>query len=161
MASNVPPPPVIESARVLAYAFVRDIPYQKWGVLYSGDTLIEAVPYLAICTNLGDDIGPLLFHCDDKWQVLGTSCATSVEETKSHAERNYPGVSARWIDVNTTVEDALRYYDSISDTAPCSFCGKRPFEVSGLVEGVAAVICRECVEDFYRGFNDGAEGEKS
>jgi ClpX C4-type zinc finger len=151
---RTPPPPVIASARVLAYAFVDDIPYRKWGALYSGDTLVEAVPCLAICTNLGKDIGPLLFHCSDDWAVLGTSGGPSVAEAKSHAERNYPGVSARWVDVDTTVEDALRYYDSASDTPRCAFCGRRPFEISGLVEGERAAICRECVEDFYRGFND-------
>jgi hypothetical protein len=145
---------VIDSARVLAYAFVGDIPYRRCGALYFGDTLVEAVPCLAICTNLGKDIGPLLLHCDDEWTVLGSSGAGSVEETKAHAERNYPGVSARWVDLNTTVEDALRYYDSVSDTPRCTFCGKRSFEISGLVEGDSAAICRECVEGFYRGFND-------
>ena len=158
---RTPPPPVISSARVLAYAFVDDISYQKWGALYSGDVLIEAVPCLAICANLGKDIGPLLFHCDEKWTALGTSGAPSVGETKSHAERNYPGASARWVDLHTTVEDALRYYDSVSDTPRCTFCGRRPFEVSGLVEGERAAICRECVEDFYRGFNDEPDSSES
>jgi hypothetical protein len=68
--NNQPPPPVIDSARVLAYALVDEIEYKKWGALYSGDTLIEKVPRLAICSNLGKDIGPMLFHCDENWNFL-------------------------------------------------------------------------------------------
>jgi len=155
--SNETPPPVIDSARVLAYAFVGDLPYRKSGALFCGDALVEAVPRLAICANLGKDIGPLLFHCNAEWAVLGTSGAASVAEVKSLAERNYPGVSARWVDTSITVEEALRYYDSITGTLRCAFCRKRPFEVSGLVEGDGAAICRECVEEFYRGFNDDSD----
>ncbi len=33
----------------------------------------------------------------------------------------------------------------------CSFCGKRSFEISALVEGKGVAICRGCVEDFYQG----------
>ena len=72
-ANRNPPPPVIDSARVMFYAFVDDIPYRKWGALYHGEQLIEHVPCLAMCINLGKDIGPLLFHCDDEWNTLGTS----------------------------------------------------------------------------------------
>jgi ClpX C4-type zinc finger len=127
-----PPPLVIDSARVVSYAFVDDIPYCKWGALYSGEQLIEHVPCLAICLNLGKDIGPLLFHCDHD-----------------------PGVSARWVDLNTSAEDALRYYDEQIEGLKCSFCGKRPFEIEGgWVEGTKAAICRECVEKYYQVFQE-------
>jgi hypothetical protein len=89
--------------------------------------LIEKVPRLAICSNLGNDIGPLLFHCDEEWNVLGTSGAATVDEVKELAERNYPGVSSRWIDTNVSIEEALRYYDEDTEGLKCSFCGKRPF----------------------------------
>jgi ClpX C4-type zinc finger len=150
----VPPPPVIDSARVLAYALVDDIPYCKWGALYSGDKLIEHVPCLAICVNLGNDIGPLLFHCDDQWQVLGTSGAATVEAVKERAERNYPGVSSRWVEVNTSIEDALRYYDEETGGLKCSFCGRRPFDLKGWVEGSGAAICRECVDTYHQAFQE-------
>ena len=91
------PPPGIGSARVLCYAFVDDIAYRKWGSLYSDGVLVEKVPRLAICVNLGKDIGPLLFHCDEEWNVLGTSGAETVDEVKLRAEKNYPGVGSRWI----------------------------------------------------------------
>jgi hypothetical protein len=149
------PPPVIDSARVMSYALVDDLPYRKWGALYSGDQLIEHVLRLAICLNLGKDIGPLLFHCDDKWNTLGTSGAISIAEVKERAERNYPGVSARWVDLNTSVEDALKYYDEQIEDLKCSFCGKRPFEIEGgWVEGTEAAICRECVEKYHQAFQD-------
>ena len=160
MTENAPPP-VIDSARVIAYAFVDDIPYQRCGSLYSGDRLIEHVPRLVICLNLGADIGPLLFHCDEQWNVLGTSGASTIEETKLSAEKNYPGVTARWIDVNTSVTEALDYYDQATNGAKCSFCGKRPFEMDGgWVEGNnGALICRECVENLYRGFQKDSTGD--
>jgi hypothetical protein len=142
----------------MSYAFVDDIPYRKWGALYHGEQLIEHVPCLAICINLGKDIGPLLFHCDDEWNTLGTSGAKTIPEVKEHAERNYPGVSARWVDLNTSVEDALRYYDEQIEGLKCSFCGKRPFEIEGgWVEGTEAVICRECVEKYYEAFQEDAD----
>jgi hypothetical protein len=142
------PPPVIDSARVVSYAFVDDIAYQKSGALYSGGKLVEHVPRLAISINLGEDIGPMLLHCDEQWSVLGTSGAGSVEQVKRGAEKNYPGVSSRWFDVNTSVEDALRYYDSQVGAEKCSFCGRRPFELERWVEGNNARICSGCVERF-------------
>jgi hypothetical protein len=154
---RTPPPPVLDSARVVAYAYVDDIPYKKWGALYSGETLIEAVPCLAIAVNLGKDIGPLLFHCDSTWEVLGTSGGPTIDATKLRAERNYPGVATRWVELNTTVEEALRHYDEMSGALRCSFCGKRPFEITGLVEGKGVAICRGCVEDFYQGFHESGD----
>jgi hypothetical protein len=99
------PPPVLASARVVAYAYVDDVPYKNWGALYAGDTLIEAVPELAIAISLGKDVDPLLFHCDSQWEVLGTSGGPTIDEAKLRAERNYSRVAKRWIDVNTMVDE--------------------------------------------------------
>jgi len=112
------------------------------------------VPRLAICTNLGEDIGPLLFHCGEDWTVLGTSGASTVDDVKKNAEKNYPGVAARWVDVNTPVEDALRYYDQETGGLKCSFCGKRPFEVERWIEGEGARICKACIEQFHSLLHD-------
>jgi len=149
-----PPPPVLHSARVLCYAFVDDIEYRKWGSLFVDGELVEKVPRLAICANLGKDIGPMLFHCDAEWNPLGTSGAATVDDVKARAERNYPGVSTRWVDVNTTVEEALRYYDEETGGQRCSFCGKRPFEIEGWVEGKNAIICRGCIESYHHEFQN-------
>jgi hypothetical protein len=139
----------------MSYAFVDDIPYRKWGALYHGDQLVEHVPRLAICLNLGKDIGPLLFHCDEDWNTLGTSGAATIAEVKERAEKNYPGVAARWVELNTSVEDALKYYDEALEGLRCSFCGKRPFEIEGgWVEGTKATICRECVEKYHQAFRE-------
>ena len=157
-----PPPPVIDSARVLSYAFVDDITYHRYGSLYVDGVLLEQVPRLAICLNLGQDMGPLLYHCDQDWNVLGASGADTVEEVKQRAEKNYPGVATKWIDVNVSVEDALKYYDSDTGGLKCSFCGKRPFEVKGMVEGNGAIICTNCVEDYYHEFqSDDTDDSKS
>jgi ClpX C4-type zinc finger len=159
--AHEPPPPVIDSARVLSYAFVDDIPYRKWGALYVDGKLLEQVPCLAVCTNLGKDSGPVLFHCDAEWNVLGTSGADTVEGVKERAEKNYPGVASRWVDINTSVEDALRYYDEETGGLKCSFCGKRAFDVEGWVEGNGAVICRGCIETYYRDFQDEPSGDST
>ena len=156
-----PPPPVIDSARVISYAYVDDIPYRKAGALFVNDELVENVPRLAIGINLGEDTGPLLFHCDEHWQSLATSGADTLDEVKSQAEGSYPGVAARWVDTNVTPESALEFYDSQTDGMRCSFCGKRPFEVESWVRGASAVICGDCVKEFHRGLrsdNDSTGG---
>jgi hypothetical protein len=95
-------------------------------------------------------MGPLLFHCDTDWNVLGVSGAPTVGETKERAERNYPGVHGRWIDLNTSIEDALQFYDGQGGCFKCSFCGKRQFELEGRwFEGNEAIICEDCVGNFY------------
>jgi len=129
---------------------------------YSGDTLVEKVPRLAICSNLGKDIGPLLLHCDEEWNVLGVSGAGTIDDVKMRAEKNYPGVGSRWIAANVAVEEALKYYDEATEGLKCLFCGKRPFDVSGMVGSPAKAICRECVEEFYRVFQEpDVEGEST
>ncbi|KRB82068.1 hypothetical protein ASE26_14320 [Duganella sp. Root198D2] len=98
----------------------------------------------------GQDLGAMLLHCDSDWNVLGAS-GTTIEDTKARAEEDYPGVASRWISLNTSVEAALEYYDSMMGSRSCSFCGRRPFEFErGCVEGNAAVICGECIENYYR-----------
>jgi hypothetical protein len=122
--------------------------------LFVNGELLEKVPRLAICTNLGKDIGPMLFHCDEGWNAIGTSGAGTVDDVKADAERNYPGVSTRWVELNASLEDALRYYDKVTGGQMCSFCGKRPFELEGWVEGKNAIICRGCIESFHHDFQN-------
>jgi hypothetical protein len=148
------PPSVLNSARVLCYAIVGDLPYQQWEKLFVGGRIVGKVPHLAICLDLGRDIGPMLFHCDERWQVIAISGAETVEAIKARAEENYPGVSARWVDLNVSPEEALHHYDEQSGSLKCSFCGRRPFELEGLVEGIGVAICRCCVEDFHRVFHE-------
>jgi len=154
------PPPVLDSARVLSYAFVDDIPYRRSGALYVDGVLIEQVPCLAICSNLGEEAGSVLLnHCNEQWEVLGTAGAGTVEVAKQNAARNYAGVASRWVEVNTSIEEALRYYDAQIGGLKCSFCGRRPFDVDGWIEGNGAIICRGCIETFYRDFQSGPDGD--
>ncbi|HEY0941610.1 MAG TPA: ClpX C4-type zinc finger protein [Steroidobacter sp.] len=150
-----PPPPVIDAARVVSYAFVDDIPYfgaNPGEPLFTENEPREAVPRVAIAVGLAGHIGPRVFHCDEEWIALGACGAETVEQAKREVERNYPGVGERWIDTNVTVEEALAFYDSETAGLKCSFCGRRPFEVEGLIEGPQATICRGCVEEFYEDF---------
>jgi hypothetical protein len=151
-----PPPPVIDAARVVSYAFVDDIPFLGAAPLFAAVEYIEQVPRLAIAVGLaGHDDGPRVFHCDEEWIALGASGAETVEQAKQEVERNYPGVGERWVDTHVTVEEALAFYDSETAGLKCSFCGKRPFEVEGLIESPKATICRDCVEEFYSDFQTG------
>lgn len=153
-----PPPPVIDAARVVSYAFVDDIPYCHAGSLFTDEAMVAQVPRLAIAVGLGAQPGPQVFYCDEEWISLAIADAETVEQAKQAIERNYPGVGERWIDTHVTLEEALAYYDSETAGLKCSFCGKRPFEVEGLIEAPAATICRTCVEDFYGDFQvDGEE----
>jgi len=147
------PPPILDSARVVLYALVGDLVYRPHNRLYRGNTLVERVPSLAICENLGDDVGPMLFHCDGDWTVLGVIGGDSVESCKSAAAKRYPGVENRWIDRGVSAEDALNYYDSLPGNNSCSFCGKRPFQIQGgFADGKDARICKECVDAYHLAF---------
>ncbi|WP_116809353.1 ClpX C4-type zinc finger protein [Steroidobacter cummioxidans] len=154
-----PPPPVIDAARVVSYAFVDDIPYCHPSSLFTDEAMIAHVPRLAIAVGLGAQPGPLVFHCDEDWISLGISDAETVEQAKQAVERIYPGVGERWIDTHVSLEEALAYYDSETAGLKCSFCGKRPFEVEGLIEAPAATICRSCVEEFYSDFQADVDDE--
>jgi hypothetical protein len=102
----IPPPPVLDSARVLFYATVND------SVKFTGRTLsfvngqeVGQVPCLAICEQETTKEA-LLFHCDSEWNTLGCSVHASTDEAKARAERIYAGLSTRWIDANVSKEAA-------------------------------------------------------
>lgn len=77
----IPPPPVLEGARVLFYASVND----------SVNSLC-----LALCEEEGTRQG-LLFHCDRQWNIRGCTVDASTDEAKARAEWNYAELSTRWI----------------------------------------------------------------
>lgn len=152
-----PPPPVIDAARVISYAFTDDVPFCHTTSLFTDEAMITQVPRLAIAVGLGGQPGSVVFHCDEDWISLAISDAETIEKAKEEVERIYPGVS--WIDTNVTVEEALAYYDSETAGLKCSFCGKRPFQVEGMIEAPTATICRGCVEEFYCDFQTDGEDE--
>ncbi len=147
-----PPPPVIDVARVIAYAAVDDMAWQSRELLVVDGKPLEQVQRLAIGIALGDDTNILLFHCDEAWNVLGAAGAASVDDARSRAARNYPGVAARWVELDTTVEQALAYHDA-HDGARCSFCGRRSFEIDAWIARDKATICSGCVQAFHERFD--------
>lgn len=100
--NSISPPPILDSARVIVYAVVANIPYKKWGLLLIDGEPLEQVPKLAVCENLYSEPDILLFHCDEHWNVLGAIGCASVEEAKIRAEKNYPSVTALWAELDTS-----------------------------------------------------------
>src|SRR5688572_969828 len=84
------PPPVIDSARVLAFANVPDdVQYTGRTHLNVGGEWIGRVANLAICRNYckPDDI--LLLFCDEAWASQGCIPFASIEEARLKAEAGY------------------------------------------------------------------------
>jgi hypothetical protein len=148
------PPPVLSSARVIAYAVIDDqIEYTGRTLIIVGGRPLARVASLAICENLAEPREILLFHCDRGWNVLAAVPADTVDAGKAKAERDYPGLGARWKDLGLTREQALDFYDA-TPPGPCSFCGKRAYEVEAMIQVAKARICRACVEEFHADFRE-------
>jgi hypothetical protein len=113
------PPPVLDDARVIEYALVDEtVEYTGRLHLYANDERIGAVPRLAICEHLvNQDL--LLFHCDEGWEVIAVqawngpagSPVSSIDEVKRRAEGFYRGISAKWIALGASLEEAKTYYE--------------------------------------------------
>lgn len=151
------PPPVLDMARVIAYAMVT--PEVEWTgkqKLFVDGELLGAVPQLAICQNLSGPLTDfLLFHCDEDWRVLGVSGAPSLEEVKAIAERGYKGISSLWVDSGVSKEAAEKYIRSECADDVCSFCGRLPTEAAGMVRGKSATICFQCIASFQSEIQEG------
>jgi len=156
------PSPILDCARVIAYAEVGlEIPFRQAFQLYVGGELLGRVPALAICINLRDESDVLLFHCDSDWNVLGAGGATSVDAAKDRAEANYPGISACWRHMDTTLGAAMKYFDDTWPEDKCSFCGKRSFEIEHLISGDHAAICEGCVQKYFEALSSSRGGAGS
>jgi len=152
------PPPVLDGARVIAYAVVdADVRWTGRQVLYVGDKLLGAVPRLAICQNVfRDNEYFLLFHCDDDWNVLGVSTGATVEDNMASAERWYEGITPKWIRIDTTREAAEKVLRDRGADSCCSFCGNLELQVDHMfsmtpTDSTKAVhICSDCVEKLHK-----------
>lgn len=116
--------------------------------LYVNGKPLGTVPCLAICQDIETKEALLLF-CDDQWNSLGIASCASLTEAKERAEREYRGVSTKWINVNASEADVARYLKEQWDTDTCSFCGKRPDEINRMFQSDRARICDECIAAFY------------
>jgi len=102
-----PPSQLLDDADLLAFAEVPSAARFTGRLhLYSDGERIGPVPYLAICKPR-DDVGLLLVHCDESWEILGLQAwnapgvqrITTVEAMKLEAERFYEGLMPSWIDL--------------------------------------------------------------
>lgn len=144
----LPPPPVLDCARVLEYAVLeKSIGYAGRTLLFVDGKELGQVSCLAICEDKKP--GVLVFHCDRKWRVLGCSAHRSVAAAKDRAERIYPGISSLWVDAGVSAERAEQYLDKVFATLRCSFCGTRADRVGQLISRNKAKICDRCIEDFH------------
>lgn len=145
--SMTPPPPVLASSRVLAYAIVDE------GVSFTGrHPLVVAgrelgpVPRLAIGRRLaGGEF--VLLHCDAEWDVLATVAYPSAEDATRHAEEAYSGLAGNWRTVSFTDAEVEAFLDEDDRGLICSFCGRHPHEVDRIVTGHGgAAICEICIK---------------
>lgn len=142
------PPPVLDGARLLAYAIVDTTVghVATLAPIVNGKPL-STVPGLAVCQQ---EVGTiLLMFCDDHWSCIGVAQCSSLEEAKLRAEREYPGLSGKWIDANVN-EQGAQYVQDQEDERRCSFCGKSPDAVQQLFTVAGAGICDGCVLDFHK-----------
>jgi len=153
------PPPVLDMARVIAYAFVdKSVTWTGRQVLYVDGELLGQVPRLALCQNLSASLTDiLLFHCDDEWQVLGSSVGATLEAAMDQAELAYRGISSIWIHTDISVEEADQWIRSNHPDAVCAFCDKLATETDGMFYAGRAAICYSCVSNLHPAIQNNAD----
>lgn len=147
------PPPVLDSARLLAYAVLDEtVRYSGHSSLFVDGKELGAVPCLAICQPSGASgiSGVLLFHCSDDWTVLGAAEYPSVAEAKRRAEHIYRGLYSHWIEANVTEQEVARHMDEVWGDKRCSVCGKTPDQVERLLGKNDVRLCDSCIEGFTK-----------
>jgi len=146
------PPPVLNFARVLAYAILDEsVQWTGRQTLFYGGREVGPVPCLALCQNTwGNHKDILLFHCNVDWEVLGTSSAPSLDEARASAENAYRGVDTKWIMLNTSEEEAREWIRRDCKNMLCSFCERIPPEIEQLIRGKSAGICNYCAGEIPR-----------
>jgi len=97
-----PPPEEIDSVRIHVYAVIDgDVEWtgETGGpiVLVDGE-VVGPVARLAIGLNY-DGRDYLLLYCTNDWETLAAVGSPSFEEAKTRAEREYRGISSKWIQV--------------------------------------------------------------
>ena len=101
LTSNVSPPPEeIDGVRIEAYAAIDgDVEWRgKTGgpFVLVNDEIVGPVARLAIGLN-SEEGDYLLLFCTHDWDAVAAAGGPSFEEAKARAEREYRGVSSKWI----------------------------------------------------------------
>jgi len=101
------PPPAIGSDRVIAYAFVdASVTFTGKKRLFVDDELLGAVPCIAICKSMDEDLKDyLILYCDEKWNVLGVMGRPSYAKALDEVERCYQGIVNNFVRVNHSEHD--------------------------------------------------------
>lgn len=96
--SNIPPP-AIGSDRVIAYAFVdASVTFTGKKRLFVDDELLGAVPCIAICKSMDEDLKDyLILYCDEEWNVLSVTGDPLYAKALDEVERCYQGISSKFI----------------------------------------------------------------
>jgi hypothetical protein len=142
------PPTIIDSAWLREYAVVdRAVVHNKKSALLVDGKPLGRVPCLAICQAF-DSAEVFLLFCDKRWESRGVAGCSSVAEARKRAEREYPGISKKWVRSKVTKAQATRLMRQQLLDQSCSFCGKPPYEVGRLFSAPAARICDQCVQAF-------------
>jgi hypothetical protein len=143
------PPPVLDCARVLAYALIdKSVVYSEQGSFYVDGKLLGPVPRLAICQYI-DSTEILILHCDNDWNSLGAQGAhTSIRAAKATMEKSYRGLMGKWVDTSITEAEARAFLEKEFSDKKCSFCGRWPIHVEQMI-GDTVRICNICIKEFY------------
>ena len=155
MTVSVLPPPVIDSARLVAYAHTdAGVEFTDQINLIVGDERLGRVPGLAICLNYYVPGDVLLLFCDAEWNSKGVIAFTTVDEAKLKAERGYRGITDKWIPSPYSEAEVAAFLRDVYEVDPqaewwrmmCSFCGN---EAQGqCVKAARATICAACISKF-------------
>lgn len=148
--ANIGPPPVLDCARVIAYAIVdASVVYSERGCFFVGGKLLGPVTRLAICQNLLYETEIFILHCDNEWHSFGAQGRyATVDEAKEAIEKSYHGLKDKWVDTFVTEEEARDFLDKEFADEKCSFCGRWPIRVEQMI-GDEVRICNHCVDRFY------------
>jgi hypothetical protein len=153
------PPPVLDRARVIAYAIVDES--VKWTgrqLIFVDGKELGPVPRLALCRcDRGEIEDILVFHCTDEWEVLGCSGHDTLEKAKAKVEIAYSGVSEKWIDTNISEEAAKQWIKENCTDLSCSFCGREPPEAREIIESKSGEVrvCNFCIDEHYKWIHEG------
>jgi hypothetical protein len=159
MKDQTKPPPVLLGERVVAYALnERGVEFSGHTNLFVDGREIGRVPRLVLCRKKSSEV--LLLHCNRAWSVKGIAAYPSLRYARKRAERIYPGVSNRWVQMNVTSPQAERYLRKMWAGKECSFCGRRPDQVRGMVSRMKVRICDRCATECHEILRDAAAGER-
>jgi hypothetical protein len=147
-------------ARLIAYAFVdASVEWTGRQSIFVGDEKLGPVPCLALARDVAGELEDvLIFHCNDRWEVLGMTGAETLEAAKAITERAYRGITAKWIEVNVSAEEAQAWIHENYDHILCLFCGRTPQKFKSLVTQRLGAICNDCIDEFHEWIHRPLEG---